>query len=448
MQIEKEAFYRRTLFTAFWIRGTWGFFAGDFVPAMASVESLVYLLFDAVIAALGLALMRRRHEWLYMLCFLAASYIITCGYNHLGLTFYVNGLREFVAYMFIIPILRYFLADPERKERFIAAMDKNLFWFLVIQTPCSIFQFLKNSFDMDLVGGSLGPWYSGIESTIIFAISFYLMRKRLDVDHFWQSLWENKILIILLLPTQLNETKVSFVYFALYLLLLMPLNRKSFVRMIAFIPCAMLLLGLMYMAYTVANGISVADLFTKEEAVDMYLIDTSGSSAAYAEWIFDNDVDEIEDVPRFAKLALLTEVSEANPGHEITGFGIGHFKGGTMLDSTKLAVEYDWLFFGAIPYIFHLLIQLGLVGVALFVAFMMNLFSRPSEGLKRDYNIHFYFIANFVIIQLYNDSIRNSFMMLILMYIIMASWRVKDTVDEDNPLDGSTEVADAALNLK
>ena len=39
-------------------------------------------------------------------------------------------------------------------------------------------------------------------------------------------------------------------------------------------------------------------------------------------------------------------------------------------------------------------------------------------------------------------------MMLILMYIIMASWRVKDTVDEGNPLDGSTEVADAALNLK
>lgn len=430
MIIEKETFYRRALLTAFWIRGCWGFFASDFVPIMAQLESFVFLMCDAVIVALGVVLMRKKTDWLYAIAFLAITYVITCEYNHLSFKFYINGLRDFMPYMFVIPIFRYFLSDDKRRERFVAIMDKHLFVYLVVQAPCCVIQYIMNSYDPDLIGGSLGHWYSGVTTTIIFAISFYLIRKRIDTEHFWISLWQNKIYIILLLPTQLNETKVGFVLFFLYLLLLMPINRKMFVRMIAFIPIIVALMAGMYMAYALVNGLTLSEMFSDESALDMYMFDASGDSAALAEYISDNDMGEIEDVPRFAKLALLPEVNDTNPGHNITGFGIGHFKGGTVMDSSALAIEYDWLFFGSIPYFFHLYIQLGIIGVALMLLFLWNLFSAPKPRMKRDYNIHLYFLANFLIIQLYNDSIRTLLMMLVLSYIIMVSWSKKEDVKE------------------
>ncbi|MGN1245792.1 MAG: hypothetical protein ACI4UN_04085, partial [Muribaculaceae bacterium] len=115
MIIEKETFYRRALLTAFWIRGCWGFFASDFVPIMAHLESAAFLMCDVIIVALGVALMRKKMDWLYVLAFLAITYTITCGYNQLSLKFYVNGLRDFIPYMFVIPIFRYFLSEDDRR---------------------------------------------------------------------------------------------------------------------------------------------------------------------------------------------------------------------------------------------------------------------------------------------------------------------------------------------
>ena len=429
MRIEKSLFYQRILFMAFWIRAVWGFFASDFFLVMKTVEPAVYLAFDAVIVALGLATMSRKRDIIYAVLFVAVTYMTTCVYNGLSLLFYLNGLRDFITYLFLIPIFNYFLSEQERRERFVADFDRQLFWFLVIQVPCVLFQFFMYGAG-DMGGGPLGHWNSGVISTLIFAISFYLMKKRMDPERYVDSLWENKILILLLLPTQFNETKISFIYMVMYFMLLMPLNRKLFMRLVFAIPVLGLLFWVAAVGYVMSTGGQMGDTFSIDYYTESYLYDGSGASEAYAQWLIDEDSDEQEDVPRVTKLVLLGDVDKEHPGHLLTGFGVGQFKGGTMIDSTNFFKEYEWLLIGSIPYCFHVWIQAGLIGIILMLVYFFNLFSAPHKGMKRDYNTQFYFVALFTMLLLYNDSVRNVFMMIPITYIIMESWSEKTEDDE------------------
>lgn len=433
MRIEKSLFYQRLLFIAFWIRGVWCFFSSDLVPLAMTLQTVVFLFFDAVLVALGIVMMSRKRDMLYAAAFVVLGYISTCFVNNLSLVFYLNGLRDFIPYLFIIPIIRYFFSNPERKERFVQDFDKQLFGFLVVQVPATIFQFCYYGAG-DWVGGTLGFGYSGVLSTLIFAISFYLMKKRIDPDRYLSSLWENKVLILLLIPTQLNETKISFIFILMYFLLLMPMNRKLFMRMVIAIPVMCIMMYGLALAYVVSTGNNASDIFSLEFYYEMYLYDGSGDSEAYAQALMDEDSDIQEDVPRFSKLMLLDDVHHDHPGHGFWGFGVGHYKGGTVTEYSQFYKEYEWLLVGSVPYIFHLWIQLGFIGVVLMIVFFWNLFASPQKGLKRDYGLQFFFILTFIMIMVYNDSIRSAIMMLPITYIIMASWKER-TGSEDDECD-------------
>ncbi len=431
MRIEKSLFYQRVLFIAFWIRAVWGFFASDFFTVMKAAEPVVFLAFDAVIVALGLVTMSRKRDIIYALVFIGVTYFTTCVLNGLGIIFYLNGLRDFIPYLFLIPIANYFISDPERKERFVEDFDRQLFWFLVIQVPCVLFQFFMYGAG-DMGGGSLGHWNSGIITTMIFAISFYLMKKRMDPERYLASLWENKILIILLLPTQFNETKISFIFLMMYFLLLMPLNRKLFIRLVMAIPAIGIVMWIAAEAYVISTGGSMGDTMSMDYYTEMYMYDDTGASEAYAQSLMEEDNGEQEDVPRFTKIVLLGDVNQEHPGHILDGFGVGQFKGGTIAKSSKFFEEYEWLLIGTIPYIFHVLIQLGVIGIVLMVYYFYNLFSAPHKGMKRDYNIQFFFFVTFVMIMFYNDTIRNVFMMLPITIIMLESWKENDNIIELN----------------
>lgn len=428
MRIEKSLFYQRILFIAFWIRAVWGFFASDFFMVMKTVEPAVYLAFDAVIVALGLATMSRKRDIIYAAVFIGITYFTTCVSNKLSLMFYLNGLRDFIAYLFLIPIANYFLDEPNRRERFIECFDRQMFIFLVIQVPCVLFQFFMYGAG-DMGGGSLGHWNSGFITTMIFAISFYLMKKRIDPERYVTSLWENKVLILLLLPTQFNETKISFIYFIMYFVLLLPMNRKLFMRLVLAIPAIGFLLWGVSVGYVISTGGTMGDTMSMDYYTEMYLMDSSGASEAYAQSLIEEDTGEQEDVPRFTKIILLGDVNQEHPGHIMTGFGVGQFKGGTVAESSKFFKEYEWLLIGTIPYIFHVLIQIGIIGVVLMIAYFYNLFGAPHSGMKRDYNVQFFFFLLFVMLMFYNDTIRSAFMMLPITIIILESWKEKSDDD-------------------
>ena len=176
-----------------------------------AMRNTIQLGVDAVFVMIGLLTLRRWVDLVPLALFIVIGYISSIKGNGLSIVFFANGSRDFISLLFIPPIIRYFNENEFRRQRFIRAFDRWLFLFLCLQFPTIIFQFLKYKAG-DHVGGTLGNLNSGNISILIYLISFYLIRKRFDPDHFFYSLYQNKIYLILLLPTFLNETKVSLFF--------------------------------------------------------------------------------------------------------------------------------------------------------------------------------------------------------------------------------------------
>lgn len=420
MQIEKSLLYQRILIIAFWIRATFGFVSEEFMPFLVSTQPLVYLAFDVVIALLGMITIRKKWDLILLISFIAVSYITTCIYNGLSFMFYLNGLRDFISFLFIIPIINYFFDNCDRKKRFIIAIDKQLYVFLLLQAFCITWQLLRYG-GWDHGGGSLGNMYSGIVSTLIYLISFYLIQKRIDNKNLAKSLWKNRIYIILLFPTFLNETKISFILLLIYFLLLVPINKKLFIRILFVFPLIVIFMCGAILIYLSSTKVLMEDVFSVG-----YLLNDDASE--YTQWVFDADNGELEDVPRFTKLLLLEGVDEEYPGHFFTGFGVGTFKGGTFMENSAIFKEYEWLFVGAIPYLFHLIVQLGVIGLIWFVFFWIVKLGVIRVDKFRNLNLQLFIILTILLILFYNDSFRNSFFCFILMFLLEMSWIDKPKV--------------------
>lgn len=402
---------------------------------MGELTSYINLLFDAVIVILGLITIRDKRDLIIATIALAFTAVTTIIFNGMDLLFYLNGMRDFIAYIFIMPILRYFMQDERQWQDFTASFDKSLFIFLVIQVFCIVEQFIRYGAG-DHVGGSLGNWHSGIISTLIYASSFYLLQKRIDPDRLLKSISDNFILILLLIPTFLNETKISFLFLALYFLLIIPINRKIFIRLIFAVPVLLLLLWGGATAYVVATGGSMGDVFSLDYYIEGYLIADGDDNEKYAKWLVDNDSDEVEDIPRFTKFLLLEEVFEENPGHQLVGYGVGHFKGGTIVPDSDFFNDYKWLFIGTVPYAFHVIIQVGFIGLMLTLAFFIWLILVPQDKiLERDNNLQLFILFSILLLYLYTDSLRNAYMELFFLYFIAQSWpqSIHAPQTNDNP---------------
>lgn len=442
--MKKSEFILRTLEVALWIRVTWGFVCQEMFTAFKPTLPFLYLAFDAVMIALGCWTLSDRRDKISGAVFLVVSAAITVLYNGCGVFFYLNGLRDFIGYVVVLPIIRYYMADDELRPVFVERMDRFLYLYLVLQVPCVLIQFFVHGAG-DHVGGSLGDYTSGITSTLTYLISFYLLRKRLDRNNVFASLWEHKQFILLLFPTFLNETKVSFVYLAIYLLLLIPLDRKIFIRLTLAVPLMAALFYGSAVTYLVTTGNKAGDIFSLEYYTESYLA-TSDADATqrYAQWLIENGGDAYtnnEDVPRFTKFLFLFNLQEDEPGHTLTGWGVGHFKGGTIVANSDFYSDNEWLFLGTLPYLFFMLVQLGWTGVVMMVAyFALMIFSKPRAGLRRDYNLQLYLLALLLLTMLYQDFLRNVLMCLVLFYIAMCSWQ---PTDDEAP----AEVAAPAENL-
>ncbi len=416
----------RVLEVALWIRVTIGFVCQMMFTDLSPALPFAYLAFDVVIVALGCWTLSDRRDLVFGAVLLVVSALVTIAYNHESLFFYLNGIRDFLGYLFVLPVLRYLMADERRWESAGKRIDRFIYLYLWLQFPCMLIQFLYYGAG-DHVGGSLGDYQSGMTSTFLFLGSFYLLQKRLDRNRLLASLWENKQYLVMLFPAFLNETKVSFVFLALYLLLLLPFDRKMFIRLTLAIPLMALLLYGAAVTYLVTTGNKAGDVFSIKYYAESYLLAENGDDTQkYAEWLLENDGDrerDSEDVPRFSKFLFLFEMHEDEPGKALAGWGVGHFKGGTLVPNSDFYQQNEWLLIGTIPYLFHVLVQLGWLGVALMAAFFgLMLFRRPVAGAARDYNLQFYVLALLLLIMVYQDFLRNVLVCFLIFYVMARSW--------------------------
>lgn len=433
MQVTKSILIQRALLGVFWVLGTVGFVCDELVTDVESLRTYVNLGCDAILVLLGLMSLRHRADLLSIGSLLLIAITSSLVFNSLPLMLTINGLRVFIGAMFCYPIFRYFMDEPKRRERFVKAFDKNLEMFLWLQIPCIGYQFVVYGAG-DHGGGSLGNWYSGTISMMIYLISFYLIKKRINPKHFMSSILTNYKYVLLLAPTFLNETKISFVLLVLYFILLVPIGKRMFTRALFVVPVMSLLFGVGYMTYKmtyqgeVSNKSSATvspddvDIFSEEYLTEYVLSDVENAEEG-VEWSIDNNESGLADIGRVTKFLLLPMFEEDNPGHVPLGFGVGHFKGGTKMDHSEFFEQYEWYLMGTIPYLIHIYLQLGIIGVLWFIVFLVSLFHRHPVGCSvRDLNMQVFLAILIVINFFYIENMRDPIFCIVLYGLLAMSW--------------------------
>ena len=191
--LDKYVLYRRTLFTIFWVWATFGFLQEELLPFLASIRSVLFLGLDALLLLLIILIVRDRKALFFAGGFLLLAVFSTFFVQKLSVINLINGCRDFLP-MLSLPLF----VEMQRRygNDFVVRFDKQLFYFLVLQAPCIVWQFLNYGAN-DAGGGSLGYGFSGIISTSIYIISFYLIQKRWTYTNYFADLMRNKQYILL-----------------------------------------------------------------------------------------------------------------------------------------------------------------------------------------------------------------------------------------------------------
>lgn len=454
MQIDKYKFVYRIFIVTFWVLWCWGFVSEQLIPPLDKLDSYELVLVDGVLIMLGLATMRNKGDLLVLASFVILAFVSTRLVNRLPYFDLVNGSRDFIGVLFMVPILRWFLTS-EHSDDFIKNFDKQLLIWMYVQAFCATWQFLRYGAN-DEVGGSMGNLSSGILTISLFMVSFYFVCKNWDSSNYLKSLRRNIKYIILLYPTLLNETKASFIIMILYFVLLIKFDRTLIMRLFLIVPVS---LGIMALLFTVYLDVTnqEADKLLSTDFLEMYLVSgdvdldfTVEMAERYQDGEFD-DALEVDwwtlDVPRFAKMILIIPVMQRQPGDIWLGAGLGHLKNGKHAEQTAFAKEYNWLLTGTVAWVVFVFVAFGIIGLVWF--FIVFLWQVLSGGPVPDTNgrrMMAFVILTMLFVVIYNDSFRLPAQYLFFVYFGMLAHRKGVFVEK--PFNPSPElsVSSAAEN--
>lgn len=375
---------------------------------------------------LGAWVLRSRVDIAIIAITVAVSYYSTCSLNGEGIVTWLNGLRRYAPYMFVLPVIRYLWSDPERRTRFVEAFDKTLYMFLIVQFPCLSLQALMYGMG-DTGGGSLGWDYSGVISQLIYMISFYLMVRRWNPQRsYLQNLGDNYVLLLLLLPSFLNETKISFIFLLLYFPMLLPFDRHLLKRLLLIIPLLIIVFSGLMLWYS--NNVNTRDNLMDANFMNNYVFGDDMIDLAFD--LLDSDVDTDEvweaDYARGIKFALLpTLLERGDNDNELWGYGVGQFKGGNGVEKTKFAKHYDWILRGTQTELFDAVVELGYIGGALLFLFwgaIFRFFKRAGKG-NRNGRMQWWLGINILMMILYTPAFDSLPFVCISLFMVFASSR-------------------------
>ncbi len=284
----------------------------------------------------------------------------------------------------------------------------------------------------------MGLGASGIISTLIYLISFYLITQKWDSSHYLLSLRNNKDLIFLLYPTFLNETKVSFIFLGIYFLLLYRFEWQTIRKLLIALPITIVVFtGLFYLYLNLTNQNK----------------DVVGSSEFYTEYLFGEDPEHlmevaqkvqdgeitvdprdwwVVDIPRFAKFGFMPMVLSESDGGILWGAGLGQFKGGTKIDPPKFAIQYEWLLAGSIPMAFFIMIQLGIIGLVWFLIFVFWNLNFRKRTFEFAMQLKLFLSAIIGIVLFYNDSFNSLPLCMVFFYITVVASSPSAKIQDHN----------------
>lgn len=394
------------------------------------VETPIRLACDAILFLLGVWTLKNRLDIALFASLIIIS-LLGSFCNGIAIVQWANGLRIYLPLVMLLPIVRYMLATRQRAIYFIRTVDKSLFIFLVIQVPCMIYQcVLYGAYDN--VGGSLGWMMSGTISSLIYTISFYLMIRKWDNKiSYLENIKKNWVLIFLLFPSFLNETKISFIFLACYFIFLLPFDHnfiKKFLVVLPVIVVAMIGAGWFYLKMVMPEE----NIFTAEY-LETYLQGDEDLQNLVIENYMGQDAPDVNetDFGRGLKMAVLPDIFNSQPTSWIYGFGSGQFKGGHEIEVPKFAKQYEWLLQGTWIGITMFAIEMGVLGVLWLIAYTIILFRFYKGVAHREKRIQTYVMIIMILNLFYGPNFILIVYSFVLTYIAFIGSRWKLTAIAD-----------------
>ncbi len=433
--INRYKLYLYTFLITFWVYSGFGFFASDVLPGLAVMQGFVMVVCDAVFAVLGLCTIRKRSDIIFAVTFVILGLVSTCILGRESPFHFFNGSRDFLGLIFAVPILRWFFLNSDPGE-FRRQMDRQLQWWLYLQAFCITVQFIMYGAN-DHGGGTMGMGASGLMSLTIYIISFYLVTRNWDSDNYMGSLWKNRVNILLLYPTFLNETKVSFLLFALYFILLIKYDRAVMLKLIYIIPLTIVAVGGVLSLYLSTVKQDFDEIFSEDNMTDYFVGVDLDRNIEVAMMIQDGtmDIDPRDvwsvDIPRFAKILLVLPEMRDTPGGYTFGVGLGQFKGLTKSTPPRFARINAWLLVGSRPWFFMVFLQLGFLGLIWYFTYMgYTLYNKHSlYPSAAKITVMLWFV---ILIMLFYNEAQRSFNFCVILFYIALSLRYYTPETDEN----------------
>ncbi len=430
--IERYRLYSIIFFGAVWVMLCQRFVLEELIPPLDVISTYISLLADAIFVILGIVTIRSRRDIAVLGALILIS-LISKYLNHQGIIAWGNGLRDFVGLVFIVPFIRYMMRREDYARRFTESMDRQLLIFLYVQAFCVTWQFALYGAN-DSGGGSLGFGGSGIISTLIYVVSFYLISKKWDRNQSYiRNVIENKIYIILLYPTFLNETKISFIYLLAYFVFLLKVDRRFIIRLLVTIPImsvVVVALGYVYMSVTKQDS---EEILTVEFFTEYLVGNDFDELVEVAIAVQDEDIETDNlwavDLPRLGRFFILPEIMKSADGGMMWGAGLGQFKGDNVIVLSAFSRQNRWFLQGSVTMLFSMLVQIGIIGLLWYLVNVITIIFTSNKFLNAN-NLRLYLLLVFMMLLVYNDSFRYAYFCAIFFYISMEGLQIAGKEDK------------------
>jgi hypothetical protein len=398
------------------------------VPGADRVFRLAVFAGDGIMIVMALTVIWRNRNFAgvrYLVLFLVLSTLtLLFNLHFVGVATHLNGLRQPLFFLSTL-IVVYDFAQSSRWDAFEKMITAFLAVFALLQIPLSLFQFIQFGAG-DYVGGTYGYMGgSGFLTQLAFLIAFYFVSRSSWLNDPDNVRYRSVLLYSLfLLPCTVNETKISFVYLAVFILLL-TMSQKSILKSIPILAFGVVLVLVLnyYYGKTVESTQNIFD----ERFLERYLM---------------YDPRENVDVPRFQKLVLMFRLMHGDIIQILLGLGYGVFAGENILGTSSFGRSL-WYFQGTRIQLQTVWIQGGFLSVLLLLPasfwFLKRRSAMASANMRRFHTFLALLIAS---VWLYNEALYSRPFAMIAGYMII--WIGRGGMDarvkeEDVPLPRSLD---------
>ena len=383
------------------------FYTAVLMALPSAEQTLRYGVFacDGIIIAMAVSVLWRSRKFTgvrYLLLFLFFSTLtLFLNLHSVALSTHLNGLRQ-PLFLLCTLIVIYDIAQSSRWDVFVQTFNAFLIVFALLQIPLSLVQFFKFGAS-DFVGGTWGyTGGSGNLTLLVFLIAFYFIA-RSSWYHDPDTVRVRSVLLysLFLLPCTVNETKISFVFLAVYIVLL-TMSRKKLLKSLPILAfgVALLLALNYYYGKTVENPTNLLD----PQFLERYLL---------------YDPRENVDVPRFQKLVLMFRFMHGDPIQILFGVGYGVFSGENILGTSSFGRSL-WYFQGTRMLLQGVWIQGGLIAVLLLLPpsfwFLRRRSMLASSNMRRFHSFLVFILAT---TWMYNEALYNRPFLMVAGYMII-----------------------------